>query len=235
MGRGDPVVARDLLVGTAMGSVIVVLTLIGLRLPVWLGRPVLPLWSDLGLDTLLSLRYGVGILAQVPMTAAALATATFLLLVLLRLVLKRELLAAAVLVALVGTLNGLRWGMPVLWALPVSLSITAGFMIVALRFGLLAYVVAATVVDLWLKIPLTADLVQLPGAAHCVRRRSWSSGPRSTPFAACGARRSGPETAVASVPTGRQLRLDDLNRRAEACDLAVAGRLLKGVVLRRHQ
>jgi hypothetical protein len=157
-GPGDPVVARDLLAGTAMGSVIVVLTLVGLRLPVWLGRPVLPLWNDLGLDTLLSLRYGVGILAQVPMGAAALATATFLLLVLLRLVLKRELLAAAVLVALVGTLNGLRWGMPVLWALPVSLSITAGFMIVALRFGLFAYVVAATVVDLWIRIPLTADL-----------------------------------------------------------------------------
>jgi hypothetical protein len=157
-GPGDPVVARDLLAGTAMGSLIMVLTLVGLRLPGWLGRTVEPLWNEVGLDTVLSLRYGAGILANVPMKAAALATGTFLLLVLLRLVLKREILAAAVLVALVGTLNGLRWEMPVLWALPVSLSITAGFMIVALRFGLFAYVVAATVVDLWIRIPLTADL-----------------------------------------------------------------------------
>jgi len=151
-------VARDLLAGTAMGSVIVVVTLVGLRLPGWLGQTVEPLKTDLGLDTLLSLRYGVGILAQVPMAAAGLATGTFLLLVLLRLVLKRELLAALALVLLVGTLNGLRWGMPLLWALPVSLSIMAGFTIVALRFGLFAYVVAATIVDLWIRIPLTADL-----------------------------------------------------------------------------
>jgi len=157
-GPGDPLVARDLLAGTAMGSVIVVVTLVGLRLPGWLGQTVEPLKTDLGLDTLLSLRYGVGILAQVPMAAAGLATGTFLLLVLLRLVLKRELLAALALVLLVGTLNGLRWGMPLLWALPVSLSIMAGFTIVALRFGLFAYVVAATIVDLWIRIPLTADL-----------------------------------------------------------------------------
>jgi hypothetical protein len=34
---------------------------------------------------------------------------------------------------------------------------------VALRHGLLAYVVAATVVDLWLRVPLSTDLTSFRG------------------------------------------------------------------------
>jgi predicted metal-binding membrane protein len=41
--------------------------------------------------------------------------------------------------------------------------VMTGFMFVALRFGLLAYVVAATVVDLWLRNPLSTDLSTFRG------------------------------------------------------------------------
>jgi serine/threonine-protein kinase len=158
-GPRDPVVARDVLMGAAMGAVIAALMLVGLRLPGWLGRPPIePIWERNGTDLLLGLRYAVGMLADVPLASAAMATSTFLLLVLLRLLLRRELVAAAVLVAVTGTLQALRSELPLLWALPLSFLIMADFMVVALRFGLLAYVVAAATVQLWLSTPLTTDL-----------------------------------------------------------------------------
>jgi hypothetical protein len=163
-GPKDPLVARDLLAGTAMGSLIVLITMAGLRLPGWLGLPAGPsIVNDRGLDAFLSLRYSLGLLALVPMAAAALATGTFLLLVLLRFALRRELLAATALVAVLGTLHGLRFEIPLGWALPVALVTMAGFMLVALRFGLFAYVVAGTTVDLWMKTPLTTELSSFKG------------------------------------------------------------------------
>ena len=82
---------------------------------------------------------------------------------LLRLVLKRELLAAAVLVVVIGAINALRSDLPLAWAAPISMLVMTGFMFVALRFGLLAYVVAATVADLWLRSPLSTELSSFRG------------------------------------------------------------------------
>ncbi|HVQ32182.1 MAG TPA: hypothetical protein VMV21_21460, partial [Vicinamibacteria bacterium] len=162
-GIGDALVARDLLAGSVLGTGITLLLLCGLRLPGWLGRPPIePITPD-GFDALLGLRQGLDLVFFVPLTSAALATATFLLLVLLRLVLKRELLAASVIVALVGTANALRWDVPLVWALPISLLVQSAFMVAALRYGLLAYVVAATVADWWLNMPMSTDLSTFRG------------------------------------------------------------------------
>jgi hypothetical protein len=162
-GPSDPVVARELLVGLTLGTVLTLLVVSGLRLSDFLGRIAPePQWS-IGLDALLGVRYGLDQLLTVPLAASGLATGTFLLLALLRQVLRREWLAATVLVAGVGTLNALRWAMPMAWALPISLTLVGGFVLVALRHGLLAYVVAATVVDLWLRVPLSTDLTSFRG------------------------------------------------------------------------
>jgi serine/threonine-protein kinase len=161
-GPRDPLVARDLLAGTAMGTVITVLLLLGIRVPAWLaGMPEDLRWNHT--DMLLGLRYCFDLVFTVPLAASGLATGTFLLLVLVRLVVRREILAAAVIVAIVGTFTALRWDLPLAWALPPSLLIMANFMAVALRFGLLAYVVAATTVDLWLRTPLTTDVSSFRG------------------------------------------------------------------------
>ena len=114
-GPRDPLVARDLLAGMAVGTVIALVSGRGVAAPGLLGRAAEPQWTD-GLDALLGVRYGLDLLFTVPLAAAGLATGTFLLLVLLRLVLKRELLAAAVLVVVVGTISALRWDLPLAWA-----------------------------------------------------------------------------------------------------------------------
>jgi hypothetical protein len=114
-------------------------------------------------DTLISARYSFDLVLTTLLAAAGLATGSFLLLVLLRLVLKRELVAATVVVVVVGTLNALRWDLPLAWALPLSFVIVADFVFVALRFGLLAYVVAAATVDLWTRSPLSTDLASFRG------------------------------------------------------------------------
>jgi len=162
-GPGDPLVARDLLAGLATGALVALDLVVGLRLPGWLGgAPSQPLGGE-GLATLLGLRFSLHLLLLTPLAAAGLAMGSFLLLVLLRFLLKREAVAATVLVLVVGTLNGLRWDLPLAWGLPLSLLVMATFVLVALRFGLLAFVVAATVTDLWLQNPLSTELSGFKG------------------------------------------------------------------------
>ncbi|HEY6546881.1 MAG TPA: hypothetical protein VI589_03210, partial [Vicinamibacteria bacterium] len=162
-GPRDPMVARDLLAGMAVGTGIALLYTVGLRLPAFTGRAATePQWAD-GLDGLLGMRYGISLLFSVPLAAAGLATGSFLLLVLLRLLLRRELLAAGVMVLGFGIVNALNWDLPLAWAAPLALLVHTGFMFVALRFGLLAFVVAATMVDLWLRNPLSTDLTSFRG------------------------------------------------------------------------
>jgi hypothetical protein len=162
-GPRDPLVARDLLAGLATGALVAVDLVVGVRLPGWLGRaPSEPLSGD-GVATLLGLRYSLHVLWITPLAAAGLAMGSFLLLVLLRFLLKREGVAAGILVLVVGTLNGLRWDLPLVWGVPLSLVVMAVFVLVALRFGLLAFVVSATVADLWLQNPLSTELSGFKG------------------------------------------------------------------------
>jgi serine/threonine-protein kinase len=158
-GTRDPVVARDLLVGLAAGGVIACLVVIVLRLPGWLGRPPTePTWSNVALDGLLGLRYSLSSVAYQPLASVGVAMGSFLILALARLVLRREWLAALFYIAVFGTLQGLRWDLPLVWGLPLAWLIVAEFTWIALRFGLLAFIMLSFATDLMVGLTTTADL-----------------------------------------------------------------------------
>jgi hypothetical protein len=158
-GPAEPLVARDVLVGMAAGGLIVVLIAVALRLPEWLGSAPSELgFNDWGLDALISLRHAFSQMLTQPLVAIAFATGSFLILALLRVLLRREWLAAAVFVALTGTLQAFRWELPLGWGLSLALLIMLVFVLVALRFGLVAFIVAGAMVDLVLGLCTTLDL-----------------------------------------------------------------------------
>jgi serine/threonine-protein kinase len=159
-GTRDPVVARDLLVGLAAGGVVACLIVSLLRLPGWLGRaPAQPAWNNVALDALLGLRYSLSSVAYQPLASVGVAMGSFLILALARLLLRREWLAALVYIAVFGTIEGLRWrDLPLAWGMPLAWLIVAEFAWIALRFGLLAFVMLSFASDLMISLTTTADL-----------------------------------------------------------------------------
>ena len=158
-GPAERLVARDVLVGQAAGGLIVVLIAVALRLPEWLGQAPSELsYNDWGLDALISLRYAFAQIFTQPLASIGFATGSFLVLALFRLLFRREWLAAAAFVALTGTLQAVRWDLPLGWGLTLALLIMLDFVLVALRFGLVAFMVAAFTVDLVLGLSTTLDL-----------------------------------------------------------------------------
>jgi serine/threonine-protein kinase len=167
LGRGpkDALVARDVLVGIAAGSGIALLILVAFWLPRGLGQPAPePVWNGAGVEALLGWRSTLAVMLQIPLASAVNATATFLALVLLRLLLRREWAAASVLVAVLGITRALGTDLPLLYSLPMWFMIHGSLVTVALRFGLLAYVVAGAVIDLLLTLPATGDLTDWTAA-----------------------------------------------------------------------
>jgi hypothetical protein len=164
-GLSDPVVGRDLLVGTAWGVLAYYVATLKFVLPPLFGlAPPEPSYGYL--DALL----GVG-----PMLSVALGTANecilvalgvLLLYVLVRSVVRRDGLAAPVLVAILLVQGALSVSQASWWyALPIMGAWTLTWILLLLRFGLLAACVGPFVYDLLYVFPLTADLA------------SWRAGP----------------------------------------------------------
>jgi serine/threonine-protein kinase len=164
-GLSDPVVGRDLLVGTAWGVLAYYVATLKFVLPPLFGlAPPEPSYGYL--DALL----GAG-----PMLSVALATANecilvalgvLLLYVLLRSVLRRDGLAAPALVAVLLVQGALSVSQASWWyALPIMGAWTLTWILLLLRFGLLAACVGPFVYDILYVFPITADLA------------SWRAGP----------------------------------------------------------
>jgi serine/threonine-protein kinase len=164
-GPKDALVARDILVGLAAGSVLADLILVALSLPLWLGQAAPePVWNGAGMDALLGWRSTLAVVLRIPLGSAVNATATFLALVLLRLLLRREWAAASAFVLILGTTRAMGTDLPLAYSLPMWLMIHGSLIAVALRYGLLAYVVAGTVTDLLLTLPMSGDLTDWTAA-----------------------------------------------------------------------
>jgi len=163
-GLGDPVVGRDVLAGLAWGVMMVGVTFAAQGSLGALGLP-LPELPAGNLETL----QGTGLLFAAALDVASGATllgmGVLLLFVLLRLLLRRDALAAAAVATIVfvpGVLSStdLPWfvaGMGVFWAV--------SWIALLLRFGLLAAIVGLFANDLLLWFPLASDLT------------AWTSGP----------------------------------------------------------
>ena len=172
-GLGDPVVGRDALAGVAWA----VLAFFLIPLPGALHRALgLPPPDPMGgyLDPLLGAGPLLGSALGAASEAVLLAMGAMLLFVLARLVLRRDALAAAAIV-LVLLAPGAAGGGEAAWlALPIAAAWEVSWIVLLLRFGLLAATVGLFAHQLLVGFPLTADL------------SSWTAGPTlvALPFVA---------------------------------------------------
>jgi serine/threonine-protein kinase len=146
-GWKDPLVGRDLLVGAAAGALMgIVMGPIRRYIPPWLGE--LPPTPRTFLDDPSRVRDGLAWLIQVPAISIWSVLALVMFLVLVRRIVHLEWIAA-ILVALFFAANAL--GVPPLHVtLPVAAATTGLLVVIAIRFGLLAALVAQTC-DRWLE------------------------------------------------------------------------------------
>jgi hypothetical protein len=162
-GTRDAVVGRDILIGLAGGTVLALLGVLGRAVVVWLGRPERPP-DDYGIDVLLSTRLLLGFIAGLPVNATLIGLALLLLFLVLRLLTRRDAVAAALVVAFLaaGNLGGAKENVWLL--LPFAVAVWGAFVVVMLRFGVLAAITAI----------LTADLLTFPPLVYAPG--SWTSG-----------------------------------------------------------
>ena len=151
-GTRDAVVGRDVLIGLAGGTVLALLGVLARAVVVWLGRPERPP-EAYGIDALaLDARCSWAIVAGLPVNATLVGLALLLLFLVLRLVTRRDAVAAALVVAFLvsGDLAGSKENAWLL--LPFAVAVWGAFVAVMLRFGVLAAITAV----------LTADLLSFP-------------------------------------------------------------------------
>jgi hypothetical protein len=158
-GTRDAVVGRDVLIGLAGGTVLALLSVLARALVVWLGRPEPPPESY-GIDALLSTRLLLSFVAGLPVNATLVGLALLLLFLVLRLVTRRDMVAAALVVAFVvsGNLTGSKENAWLL--LPFAVAAWGAFVGVMLRFGVLAAITAV----------LTANLLSFPPLVYAPGR-----------------------------------------------------------------
>jgi serine/threonine-protein kinase len=156
-GFSDPVVGRDVLAGVAWAVLSLCLNTLRYALPPVFGlAPPEPTSSYL--DTLL----GPGALLSVALSAASdcilFSLGSLLLFVLLRTLLRSDALAlAALTLALIGP-SGFGMGESPWLAVPISIVVMVTWILLLLRFGLLAAWVGEFVYDVLYVFPITTDL-----------------------------------------------------------------------------
>ena len=160
----DPVVGRDVLAGLAWAVLLFYVNALRYVLPALLGlAPPEPAYSNL--DALV----GAGPLVSVALGAASdcilFTLATLLLFVLLRTLLRRDAIAVVALAAVLLAPHGLGMDESAWVALPISAAVTLTWILLLLRFGLLAAWVGEFVYDVLYVFPITTDLA------------SWKAGP----------------------------------------------------------
>jgi len=136
----DPVVGRDLLLGLLAGVFLTVASRLQELLPGWMGKIPLPPESNLDFDSLTGLRDLIGSISVFVVFYVFLSLLFFFIFFLIRLVLRKEWLAVAVLLLLVSLLSV--WGEdhPVL-STAFVLIVWGTSLAVLTRFGLFALVV----------------------------------------------------------------------------------------------
>jgi len=155
----DPVVGRDVLLGTALGALaamaIPFVRTIVLR---WLGLPPLPPYGAEGLDVTLGLRYVLTSLEGI--AVGTLAQAMFLVLVLMvfRLLLRRDALAAIAFMVTVSLQWAIQSPLPFAAALVLNILGVGLPLYLVLRQGVLVTVVALFVAALLSAMPVPPSL-----------------------------------------------------------------------------
>jgi hypothetical protein len=154
---GDPLVGRDVLLGVAVGAVVVLaipfVRVVALR---WLGLPPLAPFGDL--DLTLSPRLVLAGLVDITVGALANAMLFVLILIAYRLVLRREALAAAAFMVTLSLQSALASPLPFLPALLLNVLGIGGPLYFVVRQGVLLTVVAVFVANLMAAFPVPPSL-----------------------------------------------------------------------------
>jgi serine/threonine-protein kinase len=149
-GIRDVLVGRDLLYGTGIGAVIALIVFAKFKLH-GAAAPAIPL-----LGALRGVRWTIGeVIHLFENSLFDVLMYTFILFV-VRLVLRKEWLVAAVFIALAGAINSFGTSFPAVdW--PANLLVAAVFTAVMLRLGLLAAIVSYAAYTILFNMPLTLD------------------------------------------------------------------------------
>ena len=161
-GLRDGVVGRDVLVGLAFGSGLTLVSLASRLLFVWFGEPERPP-ELVSLDSLLSTRVLLSYVAGLAVSATLAGLALLLLFLILRLLMRRDWIAAVLVVGFLvaGELAEGRDLQQGLWLiLPLAAVAWGAFMLLMLRFGVLAAITGVWFTNI-LRIPA---LLYAPGS-----------------------------------------------------------------------
>jgi serine/threonine-protein kinase len=156
-GWRDAVVGRDVLIGMTFGIGVVLLHLLSRALPVFLGQAA-PEPQPLGLDFLLSTRRLLSFVVFLPASATFVGLGLLLLFLVLRLLTRRDWIAALLVVSflIVGDMAEQDSGVEhesgaALWVvLPIVAVVWSAYTVLLLRFGVLAAIAAVFTADMLL-------------------------------------------------------------------------------------
>jgi hypothetical protein len=156
-GFRDPLVGRDLLVGCVIGIALSLLEFLSHNLASWVGVPEAP-FTPVGpeLDFFLGTRAVLDNILSLPILSLFWGLASLFLLFLLRILLRREWVAAVVFILVLTAFMGLGSDSPVTWIYYVLKYGVVCFLLV--RFGLLANTAHYTVYFLLWFFPITPQL-----------------------------------------------------------------------------
>jgi hypothetical protein len=165
-GFGDAAVGQDVLIGAVWGTVLMLVLAAGYSLPQWLGgAPTAPWFPDF--DAFLGTGRLLALLAGLLIDAVHLGMGALLLYLLLRLVIRNDTGATAVLLLLMTGVQvaGSQWefsALPLL--IIVSVVIMGSYTWLLLRFGLLSALAGVYVFKLMYAFPLSTDFGSWRGA-----------------------------------------------------------------------
>jgi hypothetical protein len=160
----DPVVGRDTLIGVAGGALMAVAITLFKLLPAALGGPASPP-SEYGLDAFLGARAILADMLLAQLNAALISLALLLMIMVSRIVLRRQWLAIAAALLVLCLPECLASPLPLWLVLPLDMAILLLPTMVLVRFGLLPAIVNFYVTNRLMAYPLTEDL------------SSWTAGP----------------------------------------------------------
>jgi hypothetical protein len=156
-GLADPVVGRDTLVGLAWAVAFVLLVPVFRLLPAWLGQAVPE--PMLGwVEALQGTRFLLAALVKLATSSILFSLGVLLLFVLIRLLLRSDLLATAGIAAFAVTTSLLAAGDARWMAAAVAVVWAVSWIALLLRFGLLAAIVGLLANEVLESLPLTTDL-----------------------------------------------------------------------------
>ncbi len=146
-GLRDAVVGRDALIGMSWAALLSLALAFAGLVPAWLGRPA-PVPDAGHLEILLGTRRLLGNLVGAPVDSTLLGLAALLLFLLLRLLTRRDLPAAGLIVAILCVSEAADMEAEPWLSIPVALLLFGSYLALLLRFGVLAAIVGSYALSL---------------------------------------------------------------------------------------